>query len=44
VPCRTVPHWTGWFPVSTRKILLGLHKAASAEEIVEKEGRPALGE
>lgn len=35
----------GWFPVSTRKVLLGLQKAETLEELTAREGgREAVGE
>jgi hypothetical protein len=42
--CQALAKKIGWFPVSTAKILTGMHKAGSIQEIVEKQGRTALGE
>lgn len=42
--CQALSKKIGWFPVSTRKVLLGLHKAESIQEIINKEGREAVGE
>eukprot|EP00878_Enallax_costatus_P024443 GHUV01026083.1.p1 GENE.GHUV01026083.1~~GHUV01026083.1.p1 ORF type:complete len:158 (+),score=34.49 GHUV01026083.1:1053-1526(+) len=42
--CQALSKKIGWFPVSTSKVLLGLHKASSIQEIIDKEGRDALGE
>jgi hypothetical protein len=42
--CQALAKKIGWFPVSTAKILTGMHKAGSIQEIVDKQGREALGE
>ncbi len=34
----------GWFPVSTSKILLGMHKQSSVEDLEKHMGRDLLGE
>lgn len=42
VPAHSL--YAGWFPVSTRKVLLGLQKAETLEELITREGRQAVGE
>jgi hypothetical protein len=42
--CQALAKKIGWFPVSTAKILTGMNKAGSIQEIVDKQGREALGE
>ncbi|GBF88969.1 shikimate kinase-related protein [Raphidocelis subcapitata] len=32
----------GWFPVSTSKVLCGMHKASTMQELLEREGREAV--
>lgn len=34
---------SGWFPVSTRKVLLGLQKAETLDQLMAREGRDAVG-
>lgn len=33
----------GWFPVSTRKVLLGMQKAETLDELISREGRDEVG-
>jgi hypothetical protein len=42
--CQALAKKIGWFPVSSAKILTGMMKAGSVQEIIEKQGREALGE
>lgn len=42
--CQALSKKIGWFPVSTSKILLGLHKASSIQELIDKQGYEAVGE
>jgi hypothetical protein len=42
--CQALAKKIGWFPVSTARILTGMHKAGSIQEIVDTQGREALGE
>ncbi|WIA29660.1 hypothetical protein OEZ86_012144 [Tetradesmus obliquus] len=42
--CQALAKKIGWFPVSTARILTGMNKADSVEEIVQKQGREALAQ
>lgn len=34
----------GWFAVSTSKVLCGMHKVDNIQQLVERDGREAVGE
>lgn len=40
--CQALSKKIGWFPVATSKVLLGLHKAGSIQEYIDKHGHEAL--
>ncbi|WIA09584.1 hypothetical protein OEZ85_008976 [Tetradesmus obliquus] len=42
--CQALAKKIGWFPVSTARILTGMNKAGTVEEIVQKQGREALAQ
>ncbi|KAF6260351.1 hypothetical protein COO60DRAFT_1700353 [Scenedesmus sp. NREL 46B-D3] len=42
--CQALAKKIGWFPVSTAKILTGMHKAGSVQEVIGKQGREALAQ
>lgn len=42
--CRALSKRIGWFPCSTAKVLCGMHKVASIEELVARDGAEAVGE
>jgi hypothetical protein len=42
-PRQALSKRIGWFPVSTAKVLCGMHKAGTIQELIERDGREAVG-
>lgn len=41
--CQALSKKIGWFPVSTSKVLTGMHKVADVEELIATKGHDVLG-